>query len=81
MSIMDYWIWLSDKGLVKTRGDKALIKNIDALLGAESTFEEKNHITNLAYWFECQFEVPSTDERRVEYAENVLSEARGFFGK
>jgi hypothetical protein len=69
-----YWMWLSSKGLISKINGASLLKKFDEICNKDKPSAEETRIRNLAYWFECQFEVPSTDERCAEYFQRLLSE-------
>ena len=76
MGIMSYWAWILNKELVYTNEDLQLLEEIDKIYDIEFPTEEQKIINNHAYWFMCQFDVPSTDERREQYFKRLLSEAK-----
>jgi hypothetical protein len=78
MSITGYWGYLAYHGLVKTQYDAAILQKIDEICEVQEPSEEQFRIKNLAYWFECQFECPSTDKKTAEYFRDLFSATEAF---
>ena len=79
MNVSSYWQWASSRGLAVSTEDKEILGKIDALSNIKNWSEAEQNVMNCAYWFICQFDIPSTDERQREYFQKLIDVARSHF--